>query len=174
MSIRHDTGGGGNRPLLTVRDLKVQVATEAGAKIVLDGLSFDLVQGETLALAGESGSGKSMTALAIMGLLPKPMARVAGGSIQLGSVELTRLDENGYRKIRSARIAMIFQEPMTSLNPLMSVERQLVEVLLEHGVCGRSEAPKRALKLLQDVRLTEPERRRSSIRTSCREGCASG
>ncbi|WP_375262143.1 ABC transporter ATP-binding protein [Palleronia sp.] len=159
MTEAQDIGGGGTRPLLTVRDLKVQVATEAGAKTVLDGLSFDLVSGETLALAGESGSGKSMTALAIMGLLPKPMARVAGGSIQLGEVELTRLDENGYRKIRSARVAMIFQEPMTSLNPLMTVERQLVEVLLEQGVCTRSEAPNRALKLLNDVRLTEPERR---------------
>ncbi len=159
MTFGQDTGGAGRRPLLTVRDLKVQVATEAGAKTVLDGLSFDLVPGETLALAGESGSGKSMTALAIMGLLPKPMARVAGGSIRLGDVDLTALDEHGYRRIRSARIAMIFQEPMTSLNPLMTVQSQLVEVLLEHGVCGRADAPKRALGLLRDVRLTEPERR---------------
>ncbi|WP_372922372.1 dipeptide ABC transporter ATP-binding protein [Roseovarius sp.] len=154
-----DREGGGYRPLLTVRDLKVQVATEAGAKTVLDGLSFDLVAGETLALAGESGSGKSMTALAIMGLLPKPMARIAGGSIRLGENNLTGLNERGYRKIRSARIAMIFQEPMTSLNPLMTVERQLCEVLLEHDICDRSAAPKRALRLLQDVRLTEPEQR---------------
>ncbi|MBS1302023.1 ABC transporter ATP-binding protein [Loktanella sp. SALINAS62] len=159
MSDALNNGGGGDRPLLTVRDLKVQVATQAGAKTVLDGLSFDLVSGETLALAGESGSGKSMTALAIMGLLPKPMARIAGGTIKLGADELTGLDERGYRKIRSARIAMIFQEPMTSLNPLMTVERQLSEVLLEHDICDRSEAPNRALKLLQDVRLTEPERR---------------
>ncbi len=159
MSGTGDTGRGGARPALEVRDLTVQVATEAGAKTVLDGLSFDLSPGETLALAGESGSGKSMTALAIMGLLPKPMARIANGSIRLGGTELSGLGERGYRGIRSARIAMIFQEPMTSLNPLMTVERQLCEVLLEHGACRRAEAPGRALRLLRDVRLTEPERR---------------
>ncbi|WP_299648168.1 ABC transporter ATP-binding protein [uncultured Jannaschia sp.] len=159
MSAKDDTGRGGRRPVLSVRDLTVQVATEAGAKTVLDGLSFDLVAGETLALAGESGSGKSMTALAIMGLLPKPMARITSGAIRLGETELTTLDEANYRRIRSARIAMIFQEPMTSLNPLMRVETQLCEVLLEHGICARGEAPARALRLLQDVRLTEPERR---------------
>ncbi|WP_052341265.1 ABC transporter ATP-binding protein [Salinarimonas rosea] len=159
MTDGNEIGGGAPRPLLCVRDLRVQVATADGAKTVLDGLSFDLSPGETVALAGESGSGKSMTALAIMGLLPKPMARIVGGSIRLGEIELTELSETGYRKIRSARIAMVFQEPMTSLNPLMTVERQLCEVLLEHGVCRRSEAPKRALGLLKDVRLTEPERR---------------
>ena len=147
------------RPVLTVRDLKVQVATNEGAKTVLDGLSFDLMPGETLCLAGESGSGKSMTALAIMGLLPKPMARIAGGSIRLGEIELTTLSEAGFREVRSNRVAMIFQEPMTSLNPLMTVQQQLTEVLLEHGTCTRADAPARALALLKDVRLTEPEHR---------------
>ncbi|WOI57125.1 ABC transporter ATP-binding protein [Palleronia sp. LCG004] len=146
-------------PVLSVRDLSVQVATEEGAKTVLDKLSFDLLPGRTLALAGESGSGKSMTALAIMGLLPQPMARVAGGSIRLGDVELTDLGEWGYRRVRSARVAMIFQEPMTSLNPLMTIERQLAEVLLEHGICGRRGVRARALELLEAVRLTEPRRR---------------
>ena len=159
MSGADDTGRGGRRPVLSVRDLTVQVATEAGAKTVLDGLSFDLAPGETLAIAGESGSGKSMTALAIMGLLPRPMARITGGAIRLGETELTTAPEAAYRRIRSARIAMIFQEPMTSLNPLMRVEAQLCEVLLEHDICARREAPARALRLLQDVRLTEPERR---------------
>jgi len=159
VTVELETGRGGSRPVLTVRDLRVQVATPDGAKTVLDGLSFDLFAGETLCLAGESGSGKSMTALAIMGLLPRPMARIAGGSIRLGETELTELGENGYRRIRSARIAMIFQEPMTSLNPLMTVGAQLREVLLEHGQCRRSEVPGRALQLLRDVRLTDPERR---------------
>ncbi|MEX5580162.1 ABC transporter ATP-binding protein [Pseudophaeobacter sp. A-200-2] len=145
--------------VLTVRDLSVQVATPSGAKTVLDGLSFDLKRGETLCLAGESGSGKSMTALAIMGLLPEPMCRIAGGSVKLGDLELTTLGPRGYRDIRSVRVAMIFQEPMTSLNPLMTVQDQLAEVLLEHGACSRGEAPARALKFLQDVQLTEPERR---------------
>ncbi|MGA1713150.1 MAG: dipeptide ABC transporter ATP-binding protein, partial [bacterium] len=130
-----------------------------GAKTILDGLSFELGRRETLCLAGESGSGKSMTALAIMGLLPKPMARISRGSIQLGNLELTRLSERQYRKIRAARISMIFQEPMTSLNPISTVQKQLCETLLEHGQCSRQEAPDRALALLKDVRLTEPEQR---------------
>ena len=159
MSETGKTGQGAPRPVLRVRDLAVQVATAEGAATVLDGLSFDLEAGETLCLAGESGSGKSMTALSIMGLLPKPMARIAGGSIRLGETELTTLTERGYRSVRSARVAMIFQEPMTSLNPLMTVEQQLSEVLLEHDACPRSEVADRALELLRDVRLTEPERR---------------
>ncbi|MEI4232967.1 ABC transporter ATP-binding protein [Roseovarius sp. D22-M7] len=147
------------RPVLTVRDLTVQVATGDGGKTVLDHLSFDLHPGETLALAGESGSGKSMTALAIMGLLPRPMARITDGSIRLGDTDLAGLSDRRYRKVRARRISMIFQEPMTSLNPLMTIERQLCEVLLEHGMCKRGEAPARALKLLRDLRLTDPERR---------------
>ena len=145
--------------VLAVRDLTVQVATPEGASTVVDGLSFDLARGETLCLAGESGSGKSMTALAIMGLLPRPMARVAGGSIRLGDAELTGLSDAAYRGIRASRIAMIFQEPMTSLNPVLRIGTQLREVLLEHRACPRAEAPTRALELLRDVRLTEPERR---------------
>lgn len=151
--------GGSARPVLCVRDLTVQVATGEGGKTVLDHLSFDLHPGETLALAGESGSGKSMTALAIMGLLPQPMARITDGSIRLGDQDLAGLSDRRYRAIRARRISMIFQEPMTSLNPLMTVERQLCEVLLEHGMCTRSEAPARALKLLRDLRLTDPEQR---------------
>jgi peptide/nickel transport system ATP-binding protein len=100
-----------------------------------------------------------MTALAIMGLLPKPMARITKGSIQLGDLELTHFSERNYRKIRAARISMIFQEPMTSLNPISTVQKQLCETLLEHGQCSRQEAPDRALALLKDVRLTEPEQR---------------
>ncbi|MGR3494031.1 ABC transporter ATP-binding protein [Citreimonas sp.] len=145
--------------VLTVRDLSVQVATPSGAKTVLDGLSFDLRAGETLCLAGESGSGKSMTALAIMGLLPKPMCRITGGSVRLGETELVGLSDTRYRAIRTTRVAMIFQEPMTSLNPLMTVKQQLTETLLEHDACTRAEAPARALQLLRDVQLTEPERR---------------
>lgn len=154
-----ENGQGARRPVLSVRDLEVQVATSEGASTVIHDLSFELFAGETLCLAGESGSGKSMTALAIMGLLPKPMARISGGSIMLDDLELTRLSEHGYRDVRSVRIAMIFQEPMTSLNPLMTVQQQLVEVLLEHRTCNRAEAPGRALALLRDVRITEPERR---------------
>ena len=159
MSAGFDPGRGEQRPVLSVRDLNVQVATPSGAMTVLDGIDFDLMPGETLCLAGESGSGKSMTALSIMGLLPKPTARITGGSIRLGDTELTQLDEAGYRDVRAARIAMIFQEPMTSLNPVLRIGTQLQEVLLEHRVCTRAEARVHALRLLEDVRLTDPERR---------------
>ncbi|MGX0903429.1 peptide/nickel transport system ATP-binding protein [Roseovarius sp. MBR-79] len=151
--------GAAARPVLTVRDLSVQVATGEGGKTVVDRLSFDLHAGQTLALAGESGSGKSMTALAIMGLLPQPMARITGGVIRLGERDLAGLDERAFRAIRARRIAMIFQEPMTSLNPLMTVEQQLCEVLLEHRICLRREARARALGLLEDLQLTDPARR---------------
>ncbi|MCB1348934.1 MAG: ABC transporter ATP-binding protein [Maritimibacter sp.] len=153
-------GREGSRPVLSVRGLTVQVATPAGAKTVVEDISFDLARGETLCLAGESGSGKSMTALAIMGLLPQPMARVAAGSITLADgTELAGLGETAFRKVRANRIAMIFQEPMTSLNPVMTIGRQLTEVLLEHRVCSRAEAPARARALLEDVHITDAERR---------------
>ena len=153
-------GRGGSRPVLSVRGLTVQVATPTGAKTVVEDISFDLARGETLCLAGESGSGKSMTALAIMGLLPQPMARVAAGSITLADgTELAGLSEAAFRKVRANRIAMIFQEPMTSLNPVMTIGRQLTEVLLEHRVCSRAEAPARARALLEDVHITDAERR---------------
>ena len=153
-------GRGGSRPVLSVRGLTVQVATPTGAKTVVEDISFDLARGETLCLAGESGSGKSMTALAIMGLLPQPMARVAAGSITLADgTELAGLGEAAFRKVRANRIAMIFQEPMTSLNPVMTIGRQLTEVLLEHRVCSRAEAPARARTLLEDVHITDAERR---------------
>ena len=155
------TGRGADpRPVLGVAGLTIQVATPTGAQSVVEDLSFDLMRGETLCLAGESGSGKSMTALAIMGLLPQPMARVAGGSIRLADgIELAGLSEAAFRKVRAKRISMIFQEPMTSLNPVMTIGRQLTEVLLEHDECTASEAPGRALALLRDVRITDAERR---------------
>ncbi|MGV6847333.1 MAG: ABC transporter ATP-binding protein [Marinibacterium sp.] len=163
-TVRSDGKGaeraGQGPPVLAVDRLRVEVATPDGAKPVVQDLSFDLAAGETLCLAGESGSGKSMTALAIMGLLPQPMARVASGTIRLAEgVDLARLSEDGFRSIRARRVSMIFQEPMTSLNPVMTVGAQLAEVLLEHEVCPRSQLRARSLKLLQDVRLSEPERR---------------
>ncbi|WP_116132056.1 ABC transporter ATP-binding protein [Tropicimonas sp. IMCC34043] len=156
-----ETGrGDAPRPVLSVRDLTVAVATPGGAQPVVEDLSFDLIAGETLCLAGESGSGKSMTALAIMGLLPQPTARIAQGSIRLADgTELAGLSDRALRKIRANRISMIFQEPMTSLNPVLTIGTQLTEVLLEHGACSRAEAPGRALDLLRDVRITDAARR---------------
>ncbi|MBO0343931.1 ABC transporter ATP-binding protein [Roseibium sp. CAU 1637] len=147
------------KTVLSVRELKTAVATPNGQKIVVDGLSFDLHEGETICIAGESGSGKSMTALSIMGLLPEPMARVAGGSIHLGERELTGLRESEMRSVRGDDIAMIFQEPMTSLNPVLTIGRQLREAVLAHESVSRREADRRALDAMKAVRLSEPERR---------------
>src|SRR5262245_48836562 len=107
-----------SRSILTVSHLTVTVRGEEGERPVVSDLSFSLAPGETLCIAGESGSGKSMTALAIMGLLPQPAARISAGAIRLGDVDLAALGESGMRSIRGDRVAMIFQEPMTSLNPV--------------------------------------------------------
>jgi peptide/nickel transport system ATP-binding protein len=145
--------------VLAVRDLHVAARSEAGPVPLLRGLSFDLRRGETLAIAGESGSGKSITALAIMGLLPQPAVRVTAGSIRLGGTELTTLPESRMQALRGARIAMIFQEPMTALNPVMTIGRQLTEAIRAHDPVPTAEARARALAALRSVRLSQPERR---------------
>ena len=145
--------------VLTVDGLTVSVRTEAGLKQLVREMSFILRRGETLCIAGESGSGKSITALAIMGLLPPPAVRVTGGSVALVAKVLTDLPESQMRAIRGDRIAMIFQEPMTSLNPVMTVGTQLVEAIRAHEPVGRAEARARALEALRAVRLSQPERR---------------
>jgi peptide/nickel transport system ATP-binding protein len=131
---------------------------------VVEDLSFDLNPGETLCIAGESGSGKSMTSLSIMGLLPQPMARVAGGQVLLEGRDLLALPERQMRRVRGGEIAMIFQEPMTSLNPVMSVGRQIKEAIRAHrrvgdNRWGAGEARRLALEALEAVRIAEPERR---------------
>ncbi len=145
--------------VLSVKDLRTDVATPSGRKTVVKGLSFDLKRGETLCIAGESGSGKSITALSIMGLLPEPMARVSGGEVLFQGKDLIKLPEDAMRRIRGGDIAMIFQEPMTSLNPVLTVGRQLREAILAHQDVSGSEANKRALAMLESVRLSEPARR---------------
>jgi peptide/nickel transport system ATP-binding protein len=145
--------------VLSVRNLRTDVATPSGRKTVVKGLSFDLKRGETLCIAGESGSGKSITALSIMGLLPEPMARVSGGEVLFQGKDLTKLPEDAMRRIRGGDIAMIFQEPMTSLNPVLTVGRQLREAILAHQDVSGNEANKRALAMLESVRLSEPARR---------------
>jgi peptide/nickel transport system ATP-binding protein len=145
--------------VLSVRNLRTDVATPSGRKTVVKGLSFDLKRGETLCIAGESGSGKSITALSIMGLLPEPMARVSGGEVLFQGKDLIKLPEDAMRRIRGGDIAMIFQEPMTSLNPVLTVGRQLREAILAHQEVTASEANKRALAMLESVRLSEPARR---------------
>ncbi|EKX59890.1 Oligopeptide transport ATP-binding protein OppF [Rhodobacter sp. AKP1] len=139
--------------------LEVSVRTEAGLRPLVSGLSFTLARGETLAIAGESGSGKSITSLAIMGLLPPPAVRITGGRIKLGRTELTDLPEGRMRAIRGDRVAMIFQEPMTSLNPVLTIGTQLAEAIRAHETVSKAEARARALEALRSVRLSQPERR---------------
>ena len=146
-------------PVLEVRDLTIQVATPSGGKTVLDGINFSLMPNEVLCLAGESGSGKSMTAMAIMGLLPRPAARIIKGQILLGEQDLAQMSENDFRQVRATRVAMIFQEPMTSLNPVMTIGEQIMEVLTTHNRMSSSSASTAAIGLLEEVRMTAPDRR---------------
>jgi oligopeptide/dipeptide ABC transporter ATP-binding protein len=136
--------------LLDVRDLRVAFpGTEAPVHPV-DGVSFHVDRGETLALVGESGCGKSLTALALLQLVPRP-GTVQGGSVQLGGLELTTLKGEALRAVRGRRIGMVFQDPLTSLNPVLTVGDQVAEGLVAHGMATKAEAAKRAVELLKEV-----------------------
>ncbi|MYQ84857.1 MULTISPECIES: ABC transporter ATP-binding protein [unclassified Streptomyces] len=144
-------------PVLSVRDLSVSFRSDTRTVHAVDGVSYDLRPGEVLAVVGESGCGKSVTSMAVMGLLP-PTARV-GGSIRLGGRELVGASEKELRKVRGKDIAMIFQEPMTSLNPVLTIGRQIGEVLRRHRGMSRKEARARAVELLDLVGIPAPQRR---------------
>jgi microcin C transport system ATP-binding protein len=148
--------------LLSVRDLSVSFDSPGGEVRAVRNLSFDVDRGETVALVGESGSGKSVTALSILQLLPYPLARHPSGSIRFHGEELMGAGERRLRHVRGDRIAMIFQEPMTSLNPLHTIEKQVNEVLFVHKGLSRRAARARTLELLQLVGLSEARRRLSA------------
>ena len=145
--------------LLEVEDLSVNFKVEGGTLEAVRRVSFDIDKGETLALVGESGSGKSVTALSILQLLPYPKASHPGGSVRLDGRELIGADEPTLRQVRGDRVGIIFQEPMTSLNPLHTIERQIGETLMLHRGMSRAGARERALELLHLVRLREAEER---------------
>ena len=151
-----------SQPLLSVRDLKIEFDTRYGRVTALEGASFDINPGETLGVVGESGCGKSITALAIMGLIPSPPGILAGGSIKYQGEELTTASEKRLRQLRGGEISMIFQEPMTSLNPVFKVGDQIAETILLHQGGSKDEAMDKAVELLRIVGIPEPARRASA------------
>jgi microcin C transport system ATP-binding protein len=156
------TNAASESALLSVRDLHVEFRQGDSVVHAVRGVSFDIEKGETLALVGESGSGKSVTALSVLKLLPYPPAHHPAGSIRFRGQELIHADEAALRKVRGDDISMIFQEPMTSLNPLHTVERQVGEILDVHRGMSGAAARARVLELLNQVGIREPERRLGS------------
>jgi microcin C transport system ATP-binding protein len=146
-------------PLLSVRDLSVAFRQGGRETLAVDGVSFDLAKGETLALVGESGSGKSVTALSIMKLLPYPSAHHPSGQIQFNGRELIAMSERQMRQVRGDEITIVFQEPMTSLNPLHTIEQQIGEILLLHRGMTGAAARARVIELLGQVGIRDPEER---------------
>jgi peptide/nickel transport system ATP-binding protein len=146
------------QPVLSVEQLTVSVQTANGWCPIVRDLSIEVAAGETLCLVGESGCGKSLTALAIMRLLPRG-ARIDGGRIRLGGVDLAALDEPALRNVRGRDLAMIFQEPMTSLNPVMTIGEQITEGVQRHEGVSSAAARARALELFNRVRIPDPQRR---------------
>jgi len=140
-------------PLLKMQNLRVEITTREGDAPVIDDLSFELNEGETVSFVGESGCGKSMTALAIMGLLPAGVGRITGGQILFRDEDLAKATEERMRELRGNDISMIFQEPMTSLNPVYTIGEQIAEVLRRHKAMDRPTAQKRAVELLDAVRI---------------------
>jgi len=145
--------------VLDVKGLQTVFFTNSGLFKAVDDVSFSIRRGETLAIVGESGCGKSVTALSVMRLVPDPPGRIVGGSIMLEGTDLLTLDEDEMRAIRGNRISMIFQEPMTSLNPVMRIGDQITEAVCLHRSMPRKEAAAKAVEMLRLVRIPEPERR---------------
>ena len=145
--------------LLDVRELKTFFQVEGGEFPAVDGISFSIDPGRTLGIVGESGCGKSVTALSIMGLVPRPPGRIAGGEILFDGVDLLQLSTAALRELRGNRISMIFQEPMTSLNPVLTVGEQIVEGILRHRTMSRDAAKELAIEMLRMVHISSPEQR---------------
>jgi len=146
-------------PLLRVENLETHFHTRDGIVRAVDGVSFEVMPGETLAIVGESGCGKSVTAMSILRLLPMPPARIAAGRIEFDGRNLLELSEAEMRQVRGNAISMIFQEPMTSLNPVLTVGRQIAEALVLHRGLSQKEATARAIEMLRKVHIPEAERR---------------
>jgi len=155
VNVQAETGA----PLLEVRDLRTYFRGEEGLSRAVDGVGFALPRGKTLCLVGESGCGKSVTALTIMGLVPQPPGEIASGAIAFEGRDLLRLGRDEMNALRGDRIAMIFQEPMTSLNPAFTIGDQITEVILRHRKVAPRAARERAIEMLRRVRIPAPEQR---------------
>lgn len=145
----------GREPLLEVEDLNIWLPGPSGALEIVEGIDLSVRPGEVLGIAGESGSGKTITALSLMGLLPK--GGVARGRARLGEHELLELRKRAWHQVRGVEIAMVFQDPMTSLHPMLTIGKQLSEHIVDHGLADRAEARRRAHELLAKVRIPDPE-----------------
>lgn len=145
--------------ILQVKDLQVSFSTYGGEVKAVRGVSFDLYKGETLAIVGESGCGKSVTSQSIMRLIPNPPGKIIGGEILFKGQDLIKLKEPELRKIRGANISMIFQDPMTALNPTLSIGEQIMEGIIQHKKIARAEAKKAAIEMLSLVGIPSPEQR---------------
>lgn len=150
-----------NKPevILELDNLQTHFFTDMGVARSVDGVSYKVRAGQTLGVVGESGCGKSVTALSIMGLIPQPPGKIVGGKILFQGKDLTKFSPEELRKIRGKEIAMIFQEPMTSLNPVYTVGDQIMEMILNHEEVSEQEARERAIKLLEEVGIPSPEKR---------------
>ncbi|MCJ2007882.1 ABC transporter ATP-binding protein [Methylobacterium sp. J-092] len=146
------------KPVLSVRDLRVEFATRRGILKAIDGVSFDIARGEILGVVGESGAGKSVTGAAVIGLIDPP-GRISGGEVRLGGERIDDLPPERLRRIRGRRIGMIFQDPLTSLNPLYRIGRQIIETVQTHTDLSAKAARTRAIDLLAEVGIPAPERR---------------
>ncbi len=146
-------------PLLSVSDLRTYFYTRNGVYRAVDGVSFDLERGETLGIVGESGSGKSVTCYSIMGLIPQPPGRIESGTAAFDGVDLLHCTPAQARSIRGKRVAMIFQDPMTSLNPYLRISDQLIEPLLIHEKISKADALRRGLAMLEAVGINDAARR---------------
>jgi oligopeptide transport system ATP-binding protein len=149
----------GNEPLLQVKDLRTYFHTEAGVVKAVDGVSFDVRAGEVVGIVGESGSGKSVTAMTILGLLPVPPAKIESGQILWKGKDLLTTSEKDLRKIRGGQIAMIFQDPMSSLNPVYTIGNQIEEMISTHQDLSRSQTKERAVEMLALVGIPKPRDR---------------
>src|SRR5450756_2402061 len=145
--------------LLEVRDLTTCFKVEGGEFTAVDGISFSVQAGRTLGIVGESGCGKSVTSLSIMGLLPKGQGRISAGSVVFEGRDLAALSPQDMRTLRGNRMAMIFQEPMTSLNPAFTIGDQLIEGIRCHRDISQAEARTHAIEMLRRVRIPSPEQR---------------